>query len=378
MTQLIAERMGILPTPDATPNDDFVIPTRVGVELEYEQAHAVLAHGTPDYVNEWWSHGGDGSLRGEAVELRFRSPYAGEQISEAIASLDRMLSTNRYGNLVATERCGTHVHADVCHLPVDRLAVVAVAYALLEPYIFDSLGENREINPFCPPWYHADPGLLAIRRWNRDIIKNRIMWRNKWQKYSSLNLAPIAVQGSIEFRMFPSTLNTESVKRFVLLSQCIVSAGTWWESAADLLDQCFDLGWAPVLERAFENCPSILENIACRKPEDSVIKKSWEIAERIAIVNRPQFGLITEVAVSNTIGSLNVREQDPAQNYVTALQRGQFDDRTTYQRLEHNAMDDDHAIDISPSPDQDLENQLDEYLEEELYEDRQDFRDELR
>lgn len=299
-------------------------PIHVGVELEYENAGQVLGTRLPVDFNAMWSMGGDGSLRGEGVEFKFHRPYYGHRCVAALDSMQEFLD-DVGTDLEVSSRCGTHVHVNVGDLTPAQLNVVAAGYAVLEPYIYAVLNVEREINPFCPPWYHASPSLstLADLR-GRETLgpPETSRWSNVFQKYSGLNLLSVCQFGSVEFRMMLGTRDMSEVEDFVHVCQSIVALPQHFETGEQMLDEAFE---SPMrLSPAFRGNTRLLSRMLEAEPDRDVLEASWKLAEVVALPPTVDFVALTEFCMNReeTI-ACTIAEVDPMSLYfdeVRALQ----------------------------------------------------------
>lgn len=361
--QSVANLMGLPPATlveTSSEEHQFPVPIRVGVELEFENGRRLTERGLPNYANNFWDLTHDGSLRNQGVELRFNRPMAGVRLQTALEAMGRMLSADYCSALEVSERCGTHVHVDMRQVQVDKLNILTTAFALMEPYIFEFLGPKRELNPFCPSWYHADPGLINVRRWTRGKIQGSAHWRTcGWQKYTSLNLLPLARQGSVEFRMFPGTADMEMLAFYVHTAQCIARSTFIWDSAEQLLDYCYENGTGAGLESAFAPHPDVLEEYMFVSPDEDVLETSWSIAENLALTPDHNFGLICEHVLSRVEPIIQIPNATAVEDRLyTEARLNVYGDNPVERRLRQEYMEDMGEIDE--------EVEEDEYYEDDL------------
>lgn len=165
-----------------------------GVELEIEGCN-------PD---DWRSHcvpgmeyHEDGSLRNNGAEYVTR-PMA---MRELVYVLDQFFKKNNFTESNYSERCSVHVHVNVGDLEVVQVTGVLLLYQVYERCLFEWIGNDRDKNIFCVPWYTTNiPYSILTGDQSRQLNK----WR-RWQKYTALNLLPIFTQGTIEFRHMAGT-----------------------------------------------------------------------------------------------------------------------------------------------------------------------------
>lgn len=130
----------------------------------------------------------DGSLRNNGIEA-ISFPNSIQGTAKCV-----QLLWNKFGISAAnfSERTSIHVHANVLDFTTDNLKTLMLVYATLEDLLFEFIGQERYKNIFCVPWSEAGIGVGRIRQ----VIDSP----RGWQKYTALNLAPVRVQGTVEFR----------------------------------------------------------------------------------------------------------------------------------------------------------------------------------
>ena len=100
-----------------------------------------------------------------------------------------------------TERCSVHVHVNAQDLNKNNLETLFSLYQVVERLLFRWVGEDRDKNIFCVPWY--DTAL------NYQVLDHTSQFTRghmaAWQKYTALNMLPLVTQGTLEFRHMPGT-----------------------------------------------------------------------------------------------------------------------------------------------------------------------------
>ena len=106
---------------------------RYGIELEYEKWNGNPFFDDPARTSLWSMHG-DGSLREGGVEF-VSAPLAYRNVTSALVQVSKVL--NGPGKkLVASNRCGLHVHVNVVHLKWEQLGAILMTYAALVRCMF--------------------------------------------------------------------------------------------------------------------------------------------------------------------------------------------------------------------------------------------------
>ena len=164
----------------------------VGLELEIEGWD----------VEEEASHRGftftsDGSLRGASIEAITKPTYS-KFVPHLLEGFYLHFEVKQRNY---SERCSTHVHVNCQNLTKHQLRNVCVLYQALERVLFAWIGEEREQNIFCIPWYQCNISNKFVYKFLSDSDSAV----RRWQKYTALNLLPIREQGTIEFRHLEGT-----------------------------------------------------------------------------------------------------------------------------------------------------------------------------
>lgn len=120
-----------------------------------------------------------------------------------------------------SERCSTHVHMNVQDFTWGQLKVLCLLYQMFERLLFNFIGHDRKDNVFCVPWYES--GLTS--RFLDHMQKKPDDGVRRWFKYSAVNLLPVRIQGSLEFRHLHGTCDVDKIMNWLkLLSRMAVYA----------------------------------------------------------------------------------------------------------------------------------------------------------
>lgn len=179
----------------------------VGLEFEFERVTQGLPMDAP--WTTYWQGKRDHSLHDAGMEFVFRRPIFGADVVAAVEGLCAYALRARYRVSIRT---GLHVHVDVRDLEMHQLVNLCALYALFERAIYRYIGDNRDENVFCLPWYKAHGTVLKI---NKIVTSDGPTLRNSAsrlqdEKYAGLNLDPLSRFGSVEFR---HSLTTPDVAR---------------------------------------------------------------------------------------------------------------------------------------------------------------------
>lgn len=145
----------------------------------------------------------DGSLRNSGIEA-ISLPNSKEGTLKCAKMLWDKYGINEHN---FSERTSIHVHANVLNFTTSHLQTLMLVYATLEDLLFEFIGQERYKNIFCVPWSEA--GVSVAR------LKSILESPRGWQKYTALNLAPVRVQGTVEFRHMEGHANIERLTNWL-------------------------------------------------------------------------------------------------------------------------------------------------------------------
>lgn len=194
---------------------------RLGLEFEWENTGMVarnrsLPPGLP--WSQYWEWHEERSLREGGSEFVFAEPLFGRDAHDAIIGLCAYASDNKWRSSIRT---GIHVHVDVRDLEVQQLAGMVTIYALFEKAIYRWVGDERENNHFCFPWYKAEGSILQAASIVRSAMKESdgpeelVEAASHYARYAGFNLQSLQKFGSAEWRQLKTTSNAARVIQWV-------------------------------------------------------------------------------------------------------------------------------------------------------------------
>lgn len=213
----------------------------VGLELEIEGW---------DYPEEpqhrGFSFTSDGSLRGpsvEAITKPTRSKYVPALLEGFFGHFE--VSKKNY-----SERCSVHVHVNCQDLTKQQLRNVCMIYQAVERVLFSWIGEVREQNIFCIPWYQCNISSRFVYK----FLSATDETVRRWQKYTALNLLPLREQGTIEFRHLEGTCDLRRITTWLnfigAIFRCACSL-TYKELRATIADMNSVSNYGAFIEQVF-------------------------------------------------------------------------------------------------------------------------------
>lgn len=191
-----------------------------GVEIEVEGRRL------PAIADPFWNVTKDGSLKAEeAYEYVTKDAYSLENLRTAFNTLETIFD-KRGSEVFKSDRTSTHIHVNV--QKEDFLSIVGIlfAWSMVERVWMTLCGENRSGNLYCLPMstcgFTADYAAKYLR-YHRDGRYDKIYGMGG--KYGALNIDPIYKQGSVEFRTFPCSMNSDQLMFWVKWCTNLVKYG---------------------------------------------------------------------------------------------------------------------------------------------------------
>lgn len=159
-----------------------------GIEIELENLQEF--RGIRSHFADYWTTTDDGSLRNNGVEF-VSKPLRAKQIEKALKQLHASVNNT----VEFTNRTSCHVHMNVRDLTINEIQSLVCVYTVLEEMLFDWVGHDRGNNIFCMKITETEYYEYIKYLFNdiRDAVHH-------WNKYTALNIHPIAEKGTVEFR----------------------------------------------------------------------------------------------------------------------------------------------------------------------------------
>lgn len=196
------------------PDKRLLLPdTKLGLEFEFED---VLVGGEmPEELQPYWAMHAEPSLKRHGMEFVFAQPMFGK---DAMDALECVLAAAVKYKWACTKRTGFHVHMDVRNLEHPQLVGFNLIYAIIEPVLFNWIGDRREHSIFCIPWYKAWSEVQHIGRLLSLLNKQSDQTKahaGDCARYAGLNLQALAKYGSVEFRHMKTTLDINRLMAWI-------------------------------------------------------------------------------------------------------------------------------------------------------------------
>lgn len=179
----------------------------------------------------------DGSSASKRNSVEFVSPICKYEDISKIQEMIRLLKSN---GARVNDSCGIHVHVDASPHTAQTLKNVVNIMASKEDILYKALKVQVDRERYCKK---ADLRFLDAINNHRPRTLSEIeqMWYNgasrRYQhyddsRYRALNLHSVFSKGTIEFRLFNSTLHAGEVKSYIQLCLAISHQGLVQKSAS--------------------------------------------------------------------------------------------------------------------------------------------------
>jgi len=198
-----------------------------GIELEIERSSGFG-------YSKYFSRVVDRSLRDEGnefISLPLRVDTLLEQLQEFFQINRDMFVPECY-----SDRTSTHVHMNVQHFTKENVKTLLLYYALVEPLLFDFVGNYRQENIYCVPLNET----LLLQDMSKTVSNLFATSGRAWQKYTALNLLPITQYGTVEFRHMHGTNDFNKLS-------------TWINSLSNLIS----VSYSTPLEKCIESIQKV-------------------------------------------------------------------------------------------------------------------------
>jgi hypothetical protein len=222
---------------------------RIGIEVEVERctdAEKAYRH---------WINKEDPSLREggrEWITIPIRHSEVTDRLADLYSDFDEF-------NWDANTRTGIHVHIDVRDFTTQQLQALAMAYCLVERALCILIGEGREENIYCVPWYRAPGEAQKVMKCLTDPDpRTGIRRLESTVKYAGLYFEPIRRFGTVEFRHAPTWDSAEPTQRWVDTCFALVEYAAQRGTAQAVYEEFDQLGDAAAF--AFNVCGIELPN----------------------------------------------------------------------------------------------------------------------
>jgi hypothetical protein len=233
----------------------LLLDTNIGLEFEYEGVRTVNG------INPMlWSVKEDHSLHNRGMEFTFSEPMWGV---DAYGAIENMITTANDNGYLTSMRTGLHVHLDVRDMARAQLIGFLAYYTMFESAIYNWVGDDRDANNFCLPYYKATGSFAQVRdivgrlfdTWgNDDIAKIKVKGASQiFHRYTGLNLKSLVDFGSLEFRHLKTTKNLDRVIDWinVIFSLKLAAQDVNESTSSGILNELIRVGPTVLLHKVF-------------------------------------------------------------------------------------------------------------------------------
>lgn len=196
--------------------------TLLGVEIEVEGCGKKLPNNKPE--TGYWSPKEDHSLREGGCEFVFAEPLFGADVVAAIRFFCEQANLLKYK---ISERTGIHVHVDMRGVEVEKFRNFCILYALTERLLYNWVGDKRDTNIHCLPWYVADGDIERIGAIFKNPKESTAIIK-QINRYSGCNLNCLLTFGTAEFRQLKTTFDAERILDWINIILSLKEAALAW------------------------------------------------------------------------------------------------------------------------------------------------------
>ena len=188
--------------------------------------HGYAGHSSTEWVVKYDASVSDG---GELVSppLDFDDPEQRAQVNKAIAAV-------RSTGARTSSKAGIHIHVDCSDLTAEQVASVARCFTKFEDIIYRLASSGwRNMRPeawnYCRPLDEAQ--VAAIARAKTDVALRRAYLQrhdvgsvshSDPARYRGINLQSYFYRGTVEFRVFNSSLNADRIQAYIAICVALV------------------------------------------------------------------------------------------------------------------------------------------------------------
>lgn len=208
------------------------VPLRVRTELAAAGLMAGTGrHGYAGHDNHYWVEKMDGSVPGGEVV----SPPLDFDDEDQRAQVDRAVAAMVRAGAVTDPSAGIHIHVDARDLTAEQVAAVGRLFAKFEDLIYAIAASGWQtvrsggMATYCRPLTEDQiQGFTRVKS-NRQLerayygrVMNGSAGHGHGARYCGINIHSWFFRGTIEFRVFNSSLNSERIQAYIALCVALV------------------------------------------------------------------------------------------------------------------------------------------------------------
>lgn len=173
----------------------------VGIEVEVENVRT-----SGNDLNRIWTTKQDGSLRNNGFEF-VTAPI---EAHYAPAALQHLMNAYLSKDCCFSPRTSVHVHLNMQDMDAEQVIDFLVIYSVFEKLLYRFAGRGRIKNIYCVPVTECNLLRYFVSTGVRGV-------RDRWSKYTGLNLIPLSEFGTVEFRHMHGTFDVEKLSTWINL-----------------------------------------------------------------------------------------------------------------------------------------------------------------
>lgn len=266
--------------PASPPDPRLVSNSFLGVELEFEGVNPERIPLLP-----YWVGKGDGSLRDGGWEWIFQRPLQGAM---ATAALTSMFDEARRSKYKISIRTGMHYHVNFLDTTLAVYKANILLYALVEPMIYQWIGDMRDENIHCLPWYSTSDAVLAVSKLYNGTAGNFTAYLRQIERYSGLNLHATGRFGTMEYRHMETCKDLDRTLLWINVGLALKQAAGSLVQHGVNIQQEVEQGPAAFIEKVLPRplfTPFYAEDAvrrACTTGVDTVLDIMWRARPKFA------------------------------------------------------------------------------------------------
>lgn len=264
------------------------LPAAVGIEIEIEgfgcHGRAISLSSMRTSTSQVpWAHTEDGSLRGEAIEVRSRRPMDMRVLPVYMSMFQRQFGDFDQSQL--SDRTSVHVHYNVTNMTTAEFhRIMTVAYLFEGLMVRRSAGPAREGNHFCLRSIDAEPHVRAIIEYLRNPTAETAwnVFRSE-NRYLNINTNSFHRFGTIEFRSHRGCTDANEIFRWCLaLDEMMTVARDEFSSPAEIMQLYSAYGLEEFLLEYFPKLHAYLGSVLSHEQQQDFHMVSQRIAYAVS------------------------------------------------------------------------------------------------
>ena len=227
---LVSSKIGVQPLINAGRPTDRLFNSEdyIGIEMELENCSN---HGFNEAIGKYWEPTIDGSLKYNGMEFRFKQALNGTHIIEALDSFKAGVKHFNLEPYVNGNRGSTHFHLNISNLSMQELYNFVLLSYFCEPWLMSMCNSDRNYNSFSVAGCRTKDQLVVLKQ----IASGSVGFPDQTYKYRAIGLNSIYNKGSLEFRMFHATADTELVLEWLNILQEIKDVALTTSNLSEIL-----------------------------------------------------------------------------------------------------------------------------------------------